>query len=171
MNKSSFESKLKQNTYFKNCNLCRERIRECANKYKEQRKQYYQDHKVQMQQQQKEYRCNSWDKRLLYNCKKTDKQLNRPFDLDKEWIKVMLQYQHSMCCICGDKMLLGNGNKDPKQISIDRIDNSLGHIKTNCTLVCWKCNFNKRGISYEEFNCDPECIPRYEDALLYIKQH
>jgi len=152
-----------KNTYNEYCWEHHHDRKEYFRKYK---KEYYMNNKEYYKKQHKEYRQNNWNKELLHHCKLHDKEKNRMFDLDEEWIKIMLKYQNGLCAICGDEMILTNGNKNPKQISIDRINNSLGHLKTNCCLTCWNCNDNKKCKSYENFGCYVDCIPQYEDAIL-----
>ena len=104
----------------------------------------------------REYSLKHWDNRLLRTCKQIDKNENRLFNLDEEWIKRMLEVQNGICYQCSYPFLLINGDRDLRQVSIDRIDNDLGHIKGNVILSCWGCNctrgdkpFDYLGSSYD----------------------
>jgi len=150
----------------------KEKIKAAAKIYRENNKeviknthhQYYENNKEKIKERINNYKYENWDKTLLFNCKSHDERNNKQFDLNEEWIQVMLKYQGGLCAICGDEMLLINGDRCSKQISIDRINNSLGHLKDNCCLTCWDCNNKKRGKSYEEFGCYIDCIPKYEEC-------
>ena len=50
-----------------------------------------------------------------------------------------------LCCYCKKKTLLFYDKKrDPRQWTLDRIDNSLGHNKNNVLICCLKCNLERR---------------------------
>jgi hypothetical protein len=48
--------------------------------------------------------------------------------------------QNSRCAECGCALQLTWAKSDPEQASIDRIDNAKAHIRSNCRLVCLRCN-------------------------------
>lgn len=39
--------------------------------------------------------------------------------------------------------LVGYDYNDKDQFSIDRKDNKVAHIKSNCQIICWNCNIKK----------------------------
>ena len=41
--------------------------------------------------------------------------------------------------------------RDPKQWTLDRINNDLGHIKDNVVICCLKCNLQRRRLDDEKF--------------------
>ena len=43
------------------------------------------------------------------------------------------------------------GNSTPKQIGIDRVDNTLGYTSNNVVSCCTECNFMKRTMNYQTF--------------------
>lgn len=74
-------------------------------------------------------------KRLQY--KSTDKKRGWVSDLTVDYMKIALD---SPCHYCG---FPSNG--------LDRIDNSIGHIMTNCVPCCYTCNIVRNDVfSYEE---------------------
>ena len=76
----------------------------------------------------------------------------------------MLYIQNGVCYQCSEKMLLLNGDKNPEQVSIDRIDNSLGHCKGNVILSCWNCNF-KRGIKpFDYLGSSYDFVLKYDSS-------
>lgn len=70
----------------------------------------------------------NYSKILLSDLKNQDKRKNRDNDLDLEFVNELFQRS---CSYCGDA---------EAQKSLDRIDNSLGHIKNNVNISCVRCN-------------------------------
>ena len=62
-------------------------------------------------------------------------------------------------------MLLTNGNRNPLQASVDRIDNSLGHSKGNVILSCWNCNFVRKNKPFDYLGSSYDMVlyPNNED--------
>ena len=56
------------------------------------------------------------------------------------------------CIYCNNVMLiLYDTSREMSQWSVDRIDNSLGHIADNYHIACLKCNLARRRKSHESF--------------------
>ena len=56
------------------------------------------------------------------------------------------------CKYCECKSLLMYSNKrEPKQWTLDRIDNSIGHSNSNTIISCLKCNLERRCKNDEKF--------------------
>jgi hypothetical protein len=56
------------------------------------------------------------------------------------------------CYYCRKDCLLAYENvREDKQWTLDRIDNSIGHIKDNVVICCLKCNLKKRTMNDEKF--------------------
>jgi len=56
------------------------------------------------------------------------------------------------CIYCNNNMfILYNNVRDPSQWSVDRIDNSLGHINNNYVLSCLSCNIKRKAQSKDKF--------------------
>lgn len=122
-------------------------------------KAYYMENKERVNEISKKYMSIRWDIRILNNCNIADKKYNREFNLDKDWIDKMLYLQGGYCYVCADEMLLTNGKRDPKQVSINRIDNSIGHIKGNVVLTCLHCNMKQHTKHMEDFyHIEPDFI-------------
>lgn len=73
---------------------------------------------------------------IVEDSRKTDKKLNRINDLDTSW--VMLEIAKP-CQYCGENSL---------RMTLDRIDNSLGHVKNNVTPACIRCNYARRDMPH-----------------------
>jgi len=61
-------------------------------------------------------------------------------DLTKTWVKETLKKQRYTCACCGDVLSLNYTAKDGSQFVIDRIDDSQGHLQSNCRIVHDRCN-------------------------------
>lgn len=74
------------------------------------------------------------NKRLSYmlsNYSRNDRVKGRDFNLTMQWCRENIVGKE--CDYCGTKELVG----------VDRIDNNIGHIESNCHPVCRKCNILK----------------------------
>ncbi len=47
-------------------------------------------------------------------------------------------------CLKDLELFIDNDNNVKSDLTIDRIDNKLAHIKTNCKLSCLICNVSKK---------------------------
>ena len=121
----------------------KERTKKCAKKYrqskkgresaKKDKKLYYERHKEQIKQRYKTPR-----KRFsAYKC--DAKRGNKIFEIDLDFATSIFL---SNCVYCGQYPNPING--------IDRVDSSLGYIKSNCTPCCCVCNQIKMDLSVEE---------------------
>jgi hypothetical protein len=68
------------------------------------------------------------------------KEKNRDNDLTSLWIKETLKKQRYCCGHCYNRMTMDYSLGDPRQWSVDRRDNSQGHLQSNCWIVCLSCN-------------------------------
>lgn len=72
------------------------------------------------------------------------RQYNNENYVDYKWITKALEEAKMCCCHCGNVMELSQeDNKIESNITIDRIDNSKGHLKDNCIVSCFLCNCTK----------------------------
>ena len=53
-------------------------------------------------------------------------------------------------CTC-DMVILYNKKREPKQWTLERLDNNIGHYETNTCIACLKCNLQRRTDNYEYF--------------------
>ena len=92
----------------------------------------------------------------LYNVfcfvKSKDKKLKREFNLTMEFLLNLYEKQDNQCFYCKNTLNIKNCNqKNLDQLSIDRKDSKLGHVKDNCVLTCLFCNFSKSNSSVDTF--------------------
>lgn len=83
------------------------------------------------------------------NASKTNDKKDGKFDIvnfiDRDFCKLLIDESNNKCCYCDcDLELVHYG---PKLISIERINNNIGHIKSNVQISCLYCNCRKVGNS------------------------
>jgi hypothetical protein len=77
---------------------------------------------------------------------KKDRQYNDNDYIDNNWIFQEIEKTNITCPYCYIPMSLelNEDNDVISNITVDRIDNSKAHIKTNCRLSCLHCNITKK---------------------------
>lgn len=75
-------------------------------------------------------------KYVLRDARGSDKKKGFTNDLDREFVDEMLRLP---CIYCGE---------DSVRMTLDRIDNSLGHLKSNIVPACIRCNYARRNMPY-----------------------
>jgi len=133
-------------------------------KWKEDNKEYYdlvmtkwrEEHKEELKDYLKEYRSTKWQKTLYHDTKRYDKDNNKYFDITEDYIDHILDHQNGECYHCNIELNLSCGDRMSDQVSIDRIDNDLGHSKGNVVLSCWNCNFKRRNKDISLFTPNPK---------------
>ena len=82
--------------------------------------------------------------RKLVACKRQDEAKQMGFNLKVADVLTLKQQQNNYCAACNIDMLWLYAPKDTQQFSVDRLDNSQGHIRGNVRLTCLECN-RRRG--------------------------
>ncbi len=78
--------------------------------------------------------------RAMFFCQdanKNDKKKGRDNDLTKEFAELLLR---ECCRYCGD---------DQNRMTLDRVDNDLGHLQSNVVPSCVRCNITRGQMPYE----------------------
>jgi len=83
---------------------------------------------------------------MISQSKHNDKKKNRYNQaefIDKCFVKNLIEDSENKCyyCNCELQYLIFQGNL----ATIERLDNSVGHIKGNCVIACRTCNVSKVG--------------------------
>jgi hypothetical protein len=93
---------------------------------------------------------------LTRACKRVLGYINRrcrlksmSIDIDYQYVESLYNSQNGLCAYTKEKMELGSNSRNT--LSIDRIDSSLGYIKSNIVLTTWKVNNCKQDLSLQEF--------------------
>jgi len=76
--------------------------------------------------------------RLVIGARKSAKDKGLAFDIDVNDVISSWIIQEGKCLYTGWDMTTITG--DPKLVSIERKDNSIGYLKNNFILVCWCAN-------------------------------
>jgi aspartate carbamoyltransferase regulatory subunit len=75
---------------------------------------------------------------ILIDCRNNDRQTNRDNDLSIEFVRERIA---SGCSYCGEM--------NPKMASLDRVDNKVGHIRSNVVAACQRCNLIRGDIPFD----------------------
>lgn len=86
---------------------------------------------------------------ILKDSKGSDRKHNRENDLTKEFIASVVK---NGCSYCGETEL---------RMTVDRIDNSLGHLQSNVVAACVRCNLARGDMPYQAWLC---LIPGIKEA-------
>lgn len=90
--------------------------------------------------------------RMIYGSERQDQVCNR-FDkenfIDYDHVFQLIQDSENNCYYC-DTNLQFIDCRAPNGATIERLDNTIGHIKTNCVIACWKCNSSRIGGSQKK---------------------
>lgn len=109
-----------------------EYVRKCRSKLSKQKKQYI-----------NQYYCRSWKAwvgRRTGSCVAEDRNKDRFYDIDANFIMELLEEQSKKCVVTGIDM---THDKTMWSMSIDRIDNNMGHTRDNIQLICMAANLAK----------------------------
>ena len=82
--------------------------------------------------------------RKLVTYKRQDQAKRLRFSLRVDHILALKEAQNNRCAACNIELLWAYQPKDTQQFSVDRFDNSEGHVHDNVRLTCLECN-RKRG--------------------------
>ncbi|MEQ1638854.1 MAG: hypothetical protein ABL903_19520 [Methylococcales bacterium] len=102
------------------------------------------------------YFSDNPEKRFLASTKQSAKERGLSFDLTAEWFKERLG--RGICEVTGLPIKIklykahDKGNRGFYSPSIDRIDNTVGYIVSNCRLVCWGYNLGKNKFTDRDLN-------------------
>ena len=80
-------------------------------------------------------------KYILIDCQKSDRKKGLECDLDRIFVDECIKIP---CAYCGDN--------DCKK-TLDRIDNTLGHLKYNVVTCCIRCNLTRGDMPYDAWLC------------------
>ena len=105
-------------------------------------------------------------KSLLSSIKSGAKNRNLDFEIDYNFIQKLWKNQKGLCYYTKVQMKLTARQKDPYQVSIDRINSNLGYTEENTVLCCQAINYMKNDYSLKDFNLFKNSL---QEALKLIK--
>lgn len=72
--------------------------------------------------------------------------------MDVDSLKDLILESQLKCFYCKEEVnLLYEAVRDPKQWTLERIDNKLGHNKGNVEICCLSCNIKRKTMYYEKY--------------------
>lgn len=83
-------------------------------------------------------------KTMITHSRQTDRKYNR-YDPDNFIDKCFLEglfEENDTCHYCSVKFTYNE--RCDTLVTIERLNNNIGHIKSNCVLACWKCNLKHK---------------------------
>ena len=86
---------------------------------------------------------------ILYDSRKSDKNNGRENDLDYNFIVTEIE---KGCKYCG---------QSEGVMTLDRVDNSVGHLKSNVEPACMRCNYIRKDMPYEAWKI---IVPSIKEA-------
>lgn len=110
------------------CNYCRWKQRSPAS---------FQKQADMNAERQRQKRRNQPAVAILRDSKKSDRKKGLDNDLDLAFIESLIE---NPCFYCGETLL---------RMTLDRRDNSLGHLKSNVEAACLRCNYVRGAMPYE----------------------
>ena len=152
-------------TEIKDCEFCGvtftyERVKKyrkyCSKKCAHAYHQKFVRDKGEMRERVAEYYQQNPAKRFLAATKSSAKKRDLIFDLDEHWFEKRLSA--GKCEVTGLAIKSKLYQKDAQgkrgfySPSIDRIDNNIGYIPSNCRIVCWGLNLVKSTFTDRDLN-------------------
>lgn len=74
---------------------------------------------------------------IYEDSRRSDKKAGLENDLDREFIRESIK---DGCSYCGETEL---------RMTLDRIDNAVGHLRANVVPACIRCNYTRKNMPYE----------------------
>lgn len=92
---------------------------------------------------------------VLEDSRRSDRKQGRENDLDQPFIESFLAQP---CTYCGETRL---------RMTLDRVDNSLGHLKSNVLPACERCNYVRRDMPFEAWCLIAQAMRRSREQGLF----
>lgn len=96
----------------------------------------------------------SWITRLLENCEARAKEINVPFSLTERTLAELWSQQNGKCFWFKIDLKTTDESfepHEPARVSVDRLDNLKGYVKTNVVLSCYAANMGRGRTPAEKF--------------------
>ena len=90
-------------------------------------------------------------------------KLNNELFVDTSFVVRLLVDSQLKCFYCREEVdLLYKTVRDPKQWTLERVDNDYGHNKGNVEISCLSCNVKRRTMYYEKY--------RFTKQMVFVKE-
>lgn len=84
-----------------------------------------------------------------------DRKFGREYDIDLEFVRNTIS---NPCSYCGETKL---------RMTLDRVDNSKGHLKSNVLPACERCNFIRRDMPFDAWVVVSAGVKKANDLGLF----
>ena len=88
-------------------------------------------------------------KRIFAYLQRRTRTKKLELDFTASFLETLYVLQEGKCKYTGDILNLSSNSK--KTISVDRVDSSIGYLKTNVVLTTWEVNNCKQDLSFFDF--------------------
>ncbi len=123
---------------------CRSQCKTCESKYRPSRKWWLTPANLEKaaararrQRRDPSFTC----RHILADCRKSDRKRGFGNDLTLDFI---VELTKEGCVYCGETQI---------RMSLDRIDNTIGHVQSNVNPACIRCNYARGSMPYEAWKC------------------
>ena len=87
-----------------------------------------------------------------YRAQDIEKGFTDQIQMDLSGVIQKLEQCNFKCFYCKDIVLILYDNvRDPRQWTLERLDNKRGHIYENVEIACLSCNLRRRTMKYEKY--------------------
>jgi len=87
-----------------------------------------------------------------YRSQDSDKEFENNEIIDLSGVLQKLEDANLCCFYCKETvMILYDNVREPKQWTLERLDNKQGHTYTNVVIACLSCNLRRRTMKYEKY--------------------
>lgn len=77
---------------------------------------------------------------------------NKEEFVDRETVLNLMIERENLCYYCQQKVhVLYETAREPRQWTLERMDNDFGHNKKNVVIACFKCNVTRKTMYHERF--------------------
>jgi hypothetical protein len=139
--------------YCRLCKSCRKKDQcDWDSAHRDQLREYHRDRYKDLSDERRN--LIDQDKFIYWDSRKNDKKHGRDNNLTREYIRDLIK---KGCLYCGDVN---------SRMTLDRIDNDIGHIIGNVVPACLRCNYLRRDMPYDAWmNMVPAIRDTFEKGL------
>lgn len=131
----------------KDCNVLRD-----SRKYSDRSERYKEMRRAKRTKQRA--RNQKRERWILEDTRNTDRKRERANDLNREYIKSLIS---KGCAYCGARS---------SKMTLDRINNTKGHLKTNVIPACVNCNLTRGNMPYKAWLIVAKAMRRVRESGL-----
>jgi endonuclease I len=151
LDENQFQFRPHSGTYRTSCRKCENKARYNRGRSEASKQQIKTSRAARFKQQRLDPEQRA--KFIIYDSRKYDKRKNLENDLTRDVVKDMIM---KGCEYCGNH----------EDMTLDRIDNSIGHLVSNILPACYRCNIMRSNMPYDAWlNIVPAIRDTFEKGL------